>query len=243
MKTALISDLHGNLEALEAVLLDVKEKAVNEIVCLGDLVGYGANPNECIEIVREVAGAVIAGNHDWAVLGKTDYSNFNPVARSAVEWTKKNTKPKNLEYLDRLELVARHEAESLLFVHSTPHNPQDWNYLFDLIDFRDQLQYFTERVCLIGHSHEPLFVQAFDASVKLVEENPLKFEKGARYIINVGSVGQPRDLDPRASYTLFDSGSGTAEIVRVSYDIAKAQSKILQAGLPEFLALRLARGQ
>ena len=243
MKIALVSDVHGNLEALDAVLFDIRERGIKEVVCLGDLVGYGANPNECVELIRGLARPVIAGNHDWAVLGKTDYSNFNPVARAAVEWTKNNTKGKNLEYLDCLDLVARITKESVCLVHATPKKPEEWSYLFDLIDFREQFQFFDEHICCIGHSHEPLFVQAKGASVRLVNENPLSIQRDFRYIINVGSVGQPRDLDSRASYAVIDADEQTAEIVRVTYDIPKAQNKIMTAGLPEFLAMRLARGQ
>ncbi len=243
MKIALISDVHGNLEALDAVLFDIRERGIKDIACLGDLVGYGANPNECIELINGLAHPVIAGNHDWAVLGKTDYSNFNPVARAAVEWTKNNTKTRNLEYLAGLELVARLRKKSIRLVHATPKKPEEWNYLFDLADFREQFQFFDEPICFIGHSHEPLFVKIEETSVQLVSGNPLSVRQDSRYIINVGSVGQPRDLDARASYAVLDAAGPTVEIVRLTYDIPKAQSKIMAAGLPEFLAMRLARGQ
>ncbi len=243
MEIAIISDLHGNLEGLQAVVNDIKERKLKEVVCLGDLVGYGANPNECIEIVADLARIVIAGNHDWAVIDKTDYSNFNPVARIAIEWTKKNTKNKNLEYLNSLGLTATIKANSLFFVHSTPHRPEEWNYLFDPIDFEEQFAYFKEKICFVGHSHEPVFASLKGSKVEIENENPLKITNHFRYIINVGSVGQPRDLDPRASYAILDTKKSTVEIVRLQYDIALAQKKIIDAGLPEFLALRLARGQ
>ncbi len=243
MKIALISDLHGNLEALNVVVNNIRKQSIKKIICLGDLVGYGANPNECIEIVSEVAEIVIAGNHDWAVLDKTDYSNFNPVAKAAIEWTKKNTKTKNLEYLNRLAISATTKSESFLLVHSTPKDPEKWHYLFDVRDFEFQLNYFEEKCCFIGHSHEPLFFNFRGSTGELCAKNPLKLEKKCRYIINVGSIGQPRDYDPRAAYMIVDTNSETVELIRLPYDIPTAQKKIIEAGLPEFLALRLARGQ
>lgn len=224
-KIALISDIHANLEALDRVLKDIKDRKIKKVICLGDLVGYGANPNECVERVSEVADIVIAGNHDWAVLGKTDYSNFNPVARAAVEWTKKNTKPQNIEFLNRLGLTASLKGPSLFFVHSTPRMPKEWNYLFDLIEFEYQFNYFTERGCFIGHSHEPACVRLENGTVEALSLNPLKMEKDSRYIINVGSVGQPRDLDPRAAYAVVDAKAQAVELIRLAYDIAATQKK------------------
>ncbi|MEO0122682.1 MAG: metallophosphoesterase family protein [candidate division WOR-3 bacterium] len=242
MKAAIISDIHSNLEAVQAVIKDIKKRRIKNIFCLGDVVGYGANPNECADICFKESDVIIAGNHDWATTDKTDTSNFNKVAATAVKWTKEHIKP---EYYKKLrELPLTQKIDNLLLVHSTPENPEEWHYLFNLDEFEKQFNFFTEQICFIGHSHIPSAVfQDDNGYTDFLHENPFPIIKKRRYIINVGSVGQPRDLDPRASYVIYDGNKNSIEFVRIEYNIPLAGQKILEAGLPEILSERLLVGK
>lgn len=242
MKAAIISDIHSNLEALQAVLKDIKKRRIKNIFCVGDLVGYGANPNECIELSIKESDAIIAGNHDWAAIGKTDISVFNPVAAEAIRWTQKNLAADNLKKLKNLPVT--HKIGDILLVHGSPNNPEQWNYLFSLDDFCDQFNFFREQICFIGHSHIPSAVfQDANSYTDFLRENPFPLLKKRRFIINVGSVGQPRDLDPRACYAIYDGNNNSLDIVRIEYNIPLAEQKIINAGLPEILAERLSAGK
>lgn len=242
MKAAIISDIHSNLEALQAVIKDIKKRRIKNTFCLGDLVGYGANPNECIEICLKEAKLVIAGNHDWAAINKTNISVFNSVAAKAIRWTKQNTRKNNLNKLKRLQLTKK--VDSILLVHATPRNPAKWNYLFTLNEFEAEFSLFDTQVCFVGHSHIPSAVfQDANSYTDFLRENPFPLIKDRKYIINVGSVGQPRDLDPRASYAIYDGNNHSIEIVRLDYNIPLAQQKIVDNGLPEVLAERLLVGR
>ena len=242
MKAAIISDIHSNLEALQAVIKDIKKRRIKNTFCLGDLVGYGANPNECIEICLKEAKLVIAGNHDWAAINKTNISVFNSVAAKAIRWTQQNTRKNNLNKLKRLQLTKK--IDSILLVHATPRNPAKWNYLFTLNEFEAEFSLFDSQVCFVGHSHIPSAVfQDANSYTDFLRENPFPLLKDRKYIINVGSVGQPRDLDPRASYAIYDGNNHSIEIIRLDYNIPLAQQKIVDNGLPEVLAERLLVGR
>jgi diadenosine tetraphosphatase ApaH/serine/threonine PP2A family protein phosphatase len=242
MKAAVISDIHSNLEALQAVLKDIKKRRIKRIFCLGDLVGYGANPNECIELCLKESDAIIAGNHDWATIDKTDVTNFNPVAAEAIRWTKKNVSAENNARLNKLALTQR--SENILMVHSSPNKPEQWRYLFSLEDFQREFEHFGEQLCFIGHSHIPSAVfQDANGYTDFLRENPFPLIPKRRYIINVGSVGQPRDLDPRASYVIYDGNKNAVDFIRIEYNIPLAEHKIISAGLPEVLAERLLVGK
>ncbi len=242
MKAAVISDIHSNLEALQAVLKDIKKRRIKNIFCLGDLVGYGANPNECIEICLKESDAIIAGNHDWAAVEKTDITNFNPVAATAIKWTRNKLSEKNIEKLQKLKIT--HTIDSLLLVHSSPYNPEQWRYLFSLEEFQGEFKFFNEQICFIGHSHIPSAVfQDENGYTDFLRENRFPIIKRRRYLINVGSVGQPRDMDPRACYVIYDGNNNYIEFVRIEYNIPLAQQKIIDAGLPEVLADRLLVGK
>lgn len=242
MKAAIISDIHSNLEALQAVIKDIKKRRIKNIFCLGDIVGYGANPNECTEIAFDESDAIIAGNHDWATIGKTDITNFNKVAATAVRWTKEHMDSFNIKRLEELPLTYR--KDNLLLVHSTPEDPEAWNYLFSLDEFEQQFAHFSEQICFIGHSHIASAVfQDDNGYTDFLRENPFPIIKKRRYIINVGSVGQPRDLDPRASYVIYDGNKDSIEFVRIEYNIPLAGQKIAEAGLPEILSERLLVGK
>lgn len=242
MKYAIISDIHGNLEALDTVLTEIDKQKVDSIVCLGDIVGYGPNPNECVDKVREVAEVSLAGNHDYAPLGKLDLSYFNPWARDAIRWTADELSESSVEFL--LELPLKLELDGFTIVHATPEQPTEWNYILTIGDAARNFSEFNGQVCFIGHSHVPMIVSLDQEGEYLVQkENPLKIEDEMRYIINVGSVGQPRDLNPKASFAIYDSEAKKYELFRAEYDIGQTQSKIRQSGLPEFLAERLELGQ
>jgi predicted phosphodiesterase len=242
MKAAIISDIHSNLEALKAVIKDIKKRRIKNTFCLGDLVGYGANPNECIDICTKETKIVIAGNHDWATINKTNLSTFNPVAAEAVRWTQKIIKKSNLNKLKKLQLSKM--VDRILLVHATPRNPAKWDYLFSLEEFENEFSAFDTQVCFIGHSHIPSAVfQDANGYTDFLKENPFPIIKSRKYIVNVGSVGQPRDLDPRASYAIYDGNNNSIEIVRLDYNIPLAQQKIIDNGLPEVLAERLLVGR
>jgi len=232
---AVISDIHGNLEALNRVLAEIDNLKILRIWCLGDLVGYGADPNQCIETVKDRCEICIVGNHDWAALGKTDISYFNPVAKQAILWTKEVLTDESIRFLEGLDLTA--SEDDFLLVHASPSRPDEWEYLFEMEQFQNEFSFFTEKVCLIGHSHVPVIA---DENLR-IHRSSVTLETGLRYIINIGSVGQPRDGDHRASFATIDEDR--IEIRRVEYDVETARKKILQAGLPPFLADRLKVGR
>jgi len=225
LRWGIISDIHGNLEALEAVLESIRSAGVDKIICLGDIVGYGADPNRCTDIIRERVEFAVIGNHDHAALGLTSVAYFNQYAREAALWTSRELNQENRDYL--LGLAFEVKQDGALFVHSTPENPEEWNYIFSYYEARYHFTKFEEQVCFIGHSHVP---------VRFNEEG------SARRIINVGSVGQPRDHNPKSCYYIYDSETNEGDWVRVEYDIQKAADKIRNAGLPRILADRLFKG-
>ena len=240
MRYAILSDVHGNLDALRAVLTDCAG-AVDAVLCLGDTVGYGAEPRPCVELLAERAEAIVGGNHEHAVAGRLDLAWFNPHARAAAEWTRERLDDDHRAYLGALPLV-REVADATL-VHASPAQPEEWDYLVTADDGFQAFAHFATRWCFVGHSHVP---GAWSLGSSGPEHHPrvtgLASERGRRYLVNVGSVGQPRDRDPRAAYAVWDADAGSVDIRRVSYDHAAARRKIVEAGLPRFLADRLAVG-
>ncbi len=242
MKIAIISDIHGNLEALNAVLKKIEEEKPDKIVCLGDIVGYGANPNECCDIVKKLTDKIVMGNHDSAVCMKTPLDWFNPNARTAIEWTMKKLTPDNFDFLSKLPLTLKYE--NLLFVHASPNSPEEWKYILNAYDAYYELQVIKENVCFIGHSHVPVtFMLDENLDIFMIDREEFFIEGGKKYLINVGSVGQPRDFDPRASFGIYDTDKKHFRIIRVDYDIRLAQRKIIEADLPVILAERLLYGR
>jgi diadenosine tetraphosphatase ApaH/serine/threonine PP2A family protein phosphatase len=232
VRLAVISDIHGNLEALQSVLEHISARQVDRIICLGDIVGYGANPAECLRLVQDTAHASVLGNHDAAVLSETRRSFFNPYALQALLWTTEQLSDDDKAWIETLPY--RFSRDDILFVHAAPRVPEQWEYVFSGMEARRYGRYFHERICFIGHSHVP--------GVYPVDPGISGFDSVSRYLINVGSVGQPRDGDRRACYGLLDTVSGSFEHQRVEYDIAAAMKKILLAGLPKRLAQRLLDG-
>ena len=240
MRVAILSDIHSNADALKAVIEHAKLQVIDAWWCLGDVVGYGAEPDLVVDQVRGLDGAVVAGNHDWAACGLVSTRHFNRHAAFAADWTARNTRPENLEWLKSLPLVER--RENTMLVHATPSAPEEWNYCMMIEDAVLEMDAFEEPVCMIGHSHYPGVFEKEDEDIRYTRAPQLRLRSGRRYLVNVGSVGQPRDGDPRAAYALFDTASGLLEHVRVTYDVEAAQRKILDAGLPPFLAHRLSAG-
>ncbi len=241
MRYGLISDIHGNLEALEAVLKDMEKERVDTYLCVGDIVGYGANPKECIEIVKSLkAEVLIAGNHEWGVLGFLGLDYFNQYAREAVVWTKGVLSHAELEYLKSFKLTS--VDKDITLVHGSLDEPKEFYYIFNSENADLTLRIQKTQVSFVGHSHFPgIFCYDGMASVK-IDGMKTKIEPDKKYLMNIGSIGQPRDSDPRAAFGIYDEDDGVVEVKRVSYNIEAAQSKILSAGLPAQFALRLAPG-
>ncbi|HEY3064603.1 MAG TPA: metallophosphoesterase family protein [Methylomirabilota bacterium] len=240
MRYAVLSDVHGNLEALEAVLADAAAHA-DAVVCLGDVVGYGADPIPCVERLAERAQAVVAGNHEHGVTGQMSLAWFNQYARAAAEWTREQLDDDHRDWLAALPLTA--SVGDATLVHASPRHPEEWDYLVSAEDGYAAFDAFETRVCFVGHSHLPGVWSLGSAGREHEGGNvDVTLEAGRRYLVNVGSVGQPRDRDVRAAYAVWDADGRRIQIRRVAYDVNVARAKIAAAGLPRFLADRLAAG-
>lgn len=240
MHYAIISDVHANLEALDSVLEAIRKEKVDTLLFLGDSIGYGPNPNECIEALKDEARVLLAGNHDWAAVGLTDIEYFNPYARLAIEWTAGVLTESNKNFLKDLPLAERLQKDSIYLVHSTPKEPSEWHYLLSIWDAYINFHYFHERICFLGHSHEPFIMELSPGDKMVAYKERAEIKDNFRYIINVGSVGQPRDGNPDAAYAILHKD--LIEIKRVAYDIASTQKKMRTFGLPSPLIERLSRG-
>lgn len=241
MRHALVSDVHGNLEALEAVLADLATRGVDDVACLGDFVGYGASPDACIDRLRPHVAVSLLGNHDEAVLHPESLAHFNPTAAEAARWTRSELSGEHLAWLATLPLSAVWHGARL--VHASPIAPEAWTYLQDATDATQQFAGFSEALCFVGHTHAPVvFVAAPGEPTRALREPFVILRPGARHLVVVPSVGQPRDHDPRAGYLIWDDAAGTLECVRVAYDVDGAAARIRGAGLPPRLADRLAHG-
>lgn len=240
MKIALFGDIHANLEALETVLADAHEQGCGDYICLGDVVGYNGDPVACLERVRALGCPVVKGNHDEDAGGEHSLEMMNPVAAQALQWTREQLNPEQREWLARLRMVR--QVNDFTIVHSTLDQPNAWNYVTNKFDAMSNFSYQFTQVCFHGHTHVPrVFVRS--ARVQEVKADTMSIEPGMKYFINAGSVGQPRDGDWRASYCIFDTSTQTVIFRRLEYDIKTAQGKIIDAGLPEVLATRLAEGR
>ena len=241
MRYVIFGDIHGNLEALNAVLQDADQQGnIDHFLCLGDIVGYGANPEECLNLVRERNALCVAGNHDHAATGCLDISFFNQYAREAAIWTSKALSPESRAYLQSLSFV-EHLADFVL-VHGSLQSPEAFNYIATVRDAEYNFRMMDKKYCFCGHSHVPM--SFFDTDPMTYSLDPIiHLEDEVKMIINVGSVGQPRDEHPEASYAIFDDEQKVVEIRRIKYDIETAAKKITDAGLPQPLALRLWLGK
>lgn len=240
MKFAIIADIHANLEAFQVVLEDAKSQNVTHYACLGDVVGYNANPKECLDIVREMGMPCVKGNHDEYCSSEEHLEGFNPAAAEAVNWTRGQLSEEDRQWLRDLKYTRM--VTTFTIVHATLDAPQRWGYVFDKLAAAASFTYQNTPLCFFGHTHVPVaFIR--DSVVRGGTYSKFKVEAGKKYFINVGAVGQPRDNNPKCSYVVYDVSEGTIEQRRLDYDIATAQRKILAAGLPERLAERLAYGR
>lgn len=240
MRIALFGDIHANYEALDAVLEDAGRQGCGSYICLGDVVGYNADPARCLERVRDMGCPVVKGNHDEDASGTHSLDSMNPVAAAALLWTRDQLSEEQRVWLRRLRMVR--QVEDFTVVHSTLDQPANWNYVTNKFDAMSNFSYQFTQVCFHGHTHVPrVFVKG--QRVQEVPAESVVIEDGAKYFINVGSVGQPRDGDWRACYAIFDLPSHTVVFRRVEYNLAATQRRILEAELPPMLAERLAEGR
>lgn len=240
MRIAILSDLHANLEATEAVLSDARERDCTHFICLGDVVGYNANPHECVEIVQKMECPVVKGNHDEQASLTESSRGFNALAEAAINWTRAHLTNEDKAWLRDLQLSQ--QVHDFSIVHATLDAPDQWGYVFNNLDAVASFAYQETSVCFFGHTHVPgAFVR--DEGVKRVKVDQLTIEEAKKYFINVGSVGQPRDGDWRAAYCIYHLDKCVVEQRRVKYDLATAQKKIIQTGLPRMLADRLELGR
>src|SRR5579859_5200755 len=245
MKFAIIADIHSNLEALQVVLADIKEQKCTHYACVGDVVGYGARPKECLKIVRDLGMPCVKGNHDEYCSIEQQLDGFNPHAAEAVNWTRQQLDDDERQWLRDLKYFRM--VTSFSMVHATLDGPQRWGYVFNKLDAAASFPYQTTPVCFFGHTHVPLaFIREASPTGNQVRGgtySKFKVDPTKKYFVNVGSVGQPRDNNPKAAYVIYDVDEATIELRRLDYDIAAAQKKILDAGLPPRLAERLAFGR
>lgn len=240
MRFAIFGDIHANLEALQAVLSDAEARDVTHYVCLGDIVGYNANPHECVEIIRNLDCPVVKGNHDEMASVTDSLEGFNPLAEEALNWTRSQLTEEDKNWLRDLKMVR--QVRDFTIVHATLDTPHKWGYVFNQLDAAASFNYQHTQLCFYGHTHAPrAYIR--DTSVRTTPLDKLHIEPGKKYFINVGSVGQPRDGDWHASYCIYDPGQQMIELRRLEYDIWTAQDKIVDAKLPQRLADRLALGK
>lgn len=241
-KIAVLGDIHANLDALNVVLADCEAQGVTEYLCTGDVVGYNACPHECLEIVRSLGCPVVKGNHDhYVASAETDLSDFNANAAAGVQWTREQLSDDELRWLAELPFSVI--VPGVTLVHSTMDRPEAFGYVFDHQQAEANFIHQKTLICFHGHTHCPMIYEKQMMGVFRIDPQDMQLKPGRKYFINVGSVGQPRDGDPRATYVIYDPLSRQITYRRLEYDIASAQARVRAAGLPERLAARLALGQ
>jgi predicted phosphodiesterase len=240
MKYAIIADIHANLEAFQVVLEDIEKQKCTHVACLGDIVGYNANPKECLDTVRAMNMPCVKGNHDEFCSSDTPMEGFSPHAAEAGNWTRQRLTEGDRQWLRELKFLRL--VSNFTIVHATLDAPQRWGYVFDKLAAAASFTYQNTPVCFFGHTHVPVaFIR--DSVVRGGTYSKFRVEPGRKYFVNVGAVGQPRDGNPKAAYVIYDMDEGSIELRRLDYDIPGAQKKILDAGLPPRLAERLAMGK
>ncbi len=240
MRFAIFGDIHANLHALQAVIDDTREQGCTHHICMGDIVGYNAFPRECLAVVRELDCPTVKGNHDEQVsMGETQ-EGLNPLAEEALDWTRNQLDETDKQWLRELRI--QRLVRDFTIVHATLDTPHKWGYVTTALDAAASFTYQHTALCFIGHTHRPIIYHR-DHSVNSFAFETLTIEKNQKYLINVGSVGQPRDGDWRAAYAIYDTDTNEIVLRRIPYDLEAAQRAILDAGLPQKLALRLANGR
>ena len=236
MRYGILSDIHANLEALTSVVDDAESRGVDRYLCLGDVVGYNANPDECIGVIRDLGCQVVMGNHDFYTISEKMPEVVNDRAKKSIEWTKANITKQSLDWLKQLPMERRVGGFEL--VHASMNDSSEWNYVVNSIDAILHFHFQKTPLCFYGHTHSPMFFSTNERKTfKPVDLYELKDD--AQYMVNVGSVGQPRGDDKRAQYVIYDTRKKTIEYHKVDYDVESACNKIREAGLPEHNALRL----
>ena len=238
---AVLGDIHANLDALNVVLDDCRSQGVTDFLCTGDVVGYNACPHECMDMIRSIGCPVVVGNHDFYVSSRQNLDDFNPAAAAVVQWTRIQLADEEVSWLRSLPFT--HTQMGVTLVHSTMDNPENFGYVFDNLQAEANFLNQKTPVCFHGHTHCPMIYEKSMNGVFRIDAQDFKLPVGRKYFINVGSVGQPRDGDPRATYVIYDPKERTVRFRRLEYDIEAAQERIRLAGLPERLAARLAVGQ
>lgn len=240
MRFAIFGDIHANLHALQAVLEDAASEGCTHHICMGDVVGYNAFPRECLAIVRDLDCPTVKGNHDEQVSLESTPEGLNPLAEEALDWTRDQLDEADRQWLRELRM--QRLVRDFTIVHSTLDTPHKWAYVTTPLDAAASFTYQHTTLCFIGHTHRPV-VYIRDSELRSQPFDAIPIQKNRKYLINVGSVGQPRDGDWRAAYCIYDTDKAEAVLRRVPYDLEGAQRAILDAGLPEKLALRLANGR
>jgi diadenosine tetraphosphatase ApaH/serine/threonine PP2A family protein phosphatase len=239
-KFAVLGDIHANLEALTAVVEDARSRGVTDFVCVGDVVGYNASPSECIRVIRDIGCTTVRGNHDHYCSYNESLDDFQPLAASVIAWTRRHLTDEDVRWLHDLPYHKAHGG--FMLVHSTLDMPERWGYVFDTLAAEANFSYQMTSLCFHGHTHVPMIYEK-QREVMRIEPCKIKISFGTKYFVNVGSVGQPRDSDPRSTYVLYCMKTKELEFIRVRYDVETAMAKNMRAGLPERLALRLAQGR
>ncbi len=242
MRYGIFSDVHSNVEALDAVIRAYKKEDIDKYLCVGDVVGYAANPKECIERVKALVMITVAGNHDWASVDLFSVDYFNDYAREAIFWNKRNLDDNSRLFLESLELV--YKNEDFILVHGTLDNPQDFSYMTDSYIASQTFRLMETNICFVGHLHVAgIFIEDKARRTYYREEGRIDIKDENKYIVNVGSVGQPRDSNPKAAYCIYDTDKKEILIKRVAYDVETTRKKIIDVGLPKFLGDRLLVGR
>ena len=242
MLYGICSDIHSNATAFRAVLQSMEDNKVERKICLGDLVGYGVDANECVQLAKENMDVCLIGNHDSVAIKYESSVGFNPYAKQAIEWTQKNLSKESVAYIRSLPYIL--EENEICFVHASPLSPADWVYVTDLEDALNAFDHFSERYCFVGHTHSPVIIASRPLAIpKILDEYEYVIANTERLLVNVGSVGQPRDRDPRACWCLLDTETKCVRLIRVEYDIRETQNRMKKAGMPSFLIDRLSVGR
>lgn len=241
MRYAIFGDIHGNIEAFKKVIEVYKKENIDKYFCVGDIVGYGANPKECIEEIKRLKAKTVCGNHDWAAAGMFPLDYFNPAAKTAIEWTQEKLTLDEKKFLKNLKLI--NDEKDFFIVHGSLYQPELFPYILDIESARKCFSNMKKELCFIGHSHVAGFFSMEDDVINYSCQSLIMIKPGMKYIVDVGSVGQPRDGNPEAAFCIFDTSKRTIETKRIEYDIEIAKNKILNAGLPNLLAYRLFEGK
>lgn len=240
MKIAVLGDIHSNLFAFHAVGRRIEAAGVDRVYSVGDIVGYYAHPSECVNLVRRFCHGVVAGNHDWGLIGRLDLDLFSPSAAEALQWSEEHLRAEDIEYLEDLPLTFVDDGVTV--VHSMPSNPEEFPYVFAEHDMREEFAAVDTPITFVGHTHHPTVFRENGENEEIVE-GTFDLSDCGKAIVNVGSIGQPRDGDPRAPYAIYDTETRVLEITRVEYDLRKTIARVSATNLPSILADRLRLGK